>query len=153
ITPPSMSRRTTSLPASLPKKGSSDPSASQRSARGWEIEPARETDSASKPAAVVSAFPQIDNRDGEAFDLVVSQRDLAGAGAEADADAGQRLARLPQMVAGKEDPLGLPLHVDTDAIVRAAVADAVVLHPIAVRRESLAALGPKQDPYLAAAED
>ena len=54
-------------------------------------------------------------------------------------------------VALQGDRLGLPLHVDADAAVAAAVDDAVVLQTIAVRRERLAALGTEQDADLAAA--
>src|SRR5206468_7029915 len=72
---------------------------------------------------------------------------------EAHADAPGRAARVADLVLRQRHRLRLALHIDADPRFPAAVHDAIVLQPIAVGRERLAALGPEQHSDLAAAQD
>src|SRR5215470_10569007 len=91
--------------------------------------------------------------DGHALDLILFQLDVAGLLAQSDADATGTAPRLLDAIAANRHVLGLALDVDGDAVLGAAVGDAVALQPIAVRRERLAALAAEQHADLAAAAD
>src|SRR5262249_9741575 len=70
-------------------------------------------------------------------------------GAQPATPPAQRLPRLAEPILCKGDRLGFALHVDADAVVGAAIDNAVLLHPVAVRGERLAALGAEEHPHLA----
>src|SRR5262249_57968034 len=89
--------------------------------------------------------------DGHALDLVPFQLDVAGLLAQTDADAAGTAARLLDAIAANRDVLGFALDVDGNAVLGAAVGNAVALQPIAGWGERLAALAAGQHPHLAAA--
>src|SRR5262245_38034069 len=91
--------------------------------------------------------------DGHALDLVRFQLDVAGLLAQTDADAAGTAARLLDAIAANRDVLGFALDFDGNAVLGAAVGNAVALQPIAVWGERLAALAAEQHADLAAAAD
>src|SRR5439155_23211009 len=99
-----------------------------------------------------SSLAEIGDGDGKPLDAVVFAPDVAGFWSDEDANPGFRAAGFTKLIPGDDDRLGLAVDVDGRALVAPAVHDAVLLEPVSVRREGLAASA-EVDPRLAAAAD
>src|SRR5262249_16477307 len=77
-----------------------------------------------------SRLAQILDWDVEPFDLVVLAANVLGLGFNEDADAGQGLAGFSKFVLDQSDRLGFARDVDGNALLAAAIDDAVAFNTV-----------------------